>query len=136
MPLLSGCKSTYDQALFQIKGLTNIEIPKDPILVYNCNNEVFSGRVSRYSVFSFTKSPNTFLEEYNFNKMRDGELEKDYDKSFMFFLEFSTSNFQEEIPQGYLIDWDQEYNWIYHHELVFFIYSIKNLSLAVFIEGH
>ena len=136
MPLLSGCKSTYDQSLFQINGLTNIEIPKDPILVYNCNNEVFSGRVSRYSVFSFTKSPNTFLEEYNFNKMRDGELEKDYDKSFMFFLEFSTSNFQEEIPQGYLIDWDQEYNWIYHHELVFFIYSIKNLSLAVFIEGH
>lgn len=68
--------------------------------------------------------------------MRDGELEKDYDKSFMFFLEFSTSNFEEEIPQGYLIDWDQEYNWIYHHELVFFIYSIENLSLAVFIEGH
>jgi hypothetical protein len=133
---ISGCSTTEDEARSQIFDLTDIEIPTEAALVYNYNNDVFVGRVSRYSVFGFEEKPVDFLLEHYFTDTKSKNFEDEYAQDVKSFLYFVSKHVSDGIPEQYLVNWDEDYSWLYHEEDVYFVYSTTSQILIIYIVGH
>lgn len=133
---ISGCSTIEENARSQIYDLTNIEIPNDATLVYNFNNDVFAGRVSRYCVFSFEEKPVDFLLHNNFTDTESKNFEDEYEQDVESFLHFVNERVSDGIPQQYLVNWDEDYSWLHHKENIHFSYFEISQILIIYIVGH
>lgn len=133
--LISGCTSTYDRARAQIFDVTKIEIPRIAKLEYNYNNEVFSGRASRYAVFGFEDKPKEFLTTNSFSDIKSHDFEESFDRDASTFYEFVKKETGEAIREDYLVNWDTSYSYLHHKENVYFIYFDISKKLITYIVG-
>lgn len=132
----AGCSSAEDNARLQIHDLTNIDLPSESTLIYNFNNEVFVGRVSRYAVFSFAERPLDFLTNNEFISVKSQDFQNEYNQDIESFSSFVIRETGKEIPEEYLVNWNDDYSWLLHPENIYFIYLEIPQNLIVYIVGH
>lgn len=127
---LYGCSDNREFARERIKDITNVDIHSNSTIVYHHKDDVFvNGRRAQYTVFTFEKEPVNWLEENAFKKDRDAQNER----YFLDYFGFLTLKI-EEIPQEYILDFENEYLWLWSQN-VYFFYEPNKLMLTVFIAG-